>query len=120
MNFIGNNELTRESSEFVQMLRGADYEIGDICLCRTYEDYQKLGESQLNITYNPAAVAAAKELERRLGIPHLHLPLSYDYEEIDGNLKKLSQYLKMELPNLDILRQKAEEELAETAKELKG
>ena len=120
VNFIGNNELTQESSEFVQMLRGAGYEIGDICLCRTYEDYQKLGESQLNITCNPAAVAAAKELERRLGIPHLHLPLSYDYEEIDENLQKLSQYLKMELPNLDILRRKAEEELAETAKELKG
>ncbi len=120
INFIGNNELTKESCEMVQMIRGAGYEIGDICACETYEEYQELAKSRLNITYNPAAVPAAEELKKRLGIPHLHLPLSFDYEEIDENLRRLAQVLKTETPDLGKLRSEAEEELARTARELKG
>lgn len=120
VNFIGNNELTKESSELVQMIRRAGYEIGDICACKTYEEYQKLADGCLDITYNPAAVPAAEELKKRLGIPHLHLPLSFDYGQIDENLRKLAKALNTEAPDLESLRRKAEEELNRTAQELGG
>lgn len=120
VNFIGNNEPTKESSEMVQMIRRAGYEVGDICYCKNYEEYLDLARSQYNITYNPAAVAAADELERRLGIPHLHLPLSYDYDEIDAGLLKLSEMLETDTGDLAKLRGQAKEELAETARALTG
>lgn len=120
INFIGNNEPTRESSEMVQMIRQAGYEVGDICFCRSYQEYQRLGESRYNITYNPSAVAAADQLERRLGIPHLHLPLSYDYEEIDENLIRLAEILGVQTPDLAALRRQAEEELDKTARAIEG
>lgn len=120
VNLIGNNERTKESSELVQMIRGAGYGIGDICACKTYEEYQELADSCLDITYNPAAVPAAKELEKRLGIPHLHLPLSFDYDKIDDNLRKLAGTLNTKLPDLEALRRRADEELGQTARELEG
>ena len=102
------------------MIRRAGYEVGDICYCKNYEEYLDLARSQYNITYNPAAVAAADELERRLGIPHLHLPLSYDYDEIDAGLLKLSEMLETDTGDLAKLRGQAKEELAETARALTG
>ena len=74
----------------------------------------------LDITYNPAAVPAAEELEKRLGIPHLHLPLSFDYDKIDDNLRKLAGTLNTKLPDLEALRRRADEELGQTARELEG
>ncbi len=118
INFIGNNELTKESSELVQMIRQAGYEIGDICACRTYDEYLELAESRYNITYNPAAVAAAEELEKRLGIPHISLPLSFDYGKIDENLRRLAEILDTELPDLEALRSKAEKALDRASREL--
>lgn len=111
INFIGNDRPTDNSSELVTMLRDAGFEIRDITLCRTYEDYLKMAESAINITYNPVEVIAGEELERRLGQRHLYLPLSYSYKEITDNYMKLIEALGIEEPDFSMAMNRADRAL---------
>ena len=120
VNIIGNNYPTAESGDFVKMLRAGGFDVKDICSCSTWEEYQQMAASCLNVTYHPAAVVAGKTLEQRLGQKHLHIPLSYDYDEIKAGLVKLAEALEFELPDLPKLEARAEEELAKTAELLSG
>ena len=115
MNIIGNNYPTDKSADFVQMLNRAGWQVRDICAAANYDEYQKMAASTFNIIYNPAAKAAAESLKSRLGQDYLYLPLSYDYEEIEGNLDKLSAFLSLPPVNTALLIDKAEEELRKTA-----
>jgi len=93
INIIGNDLATEEDSELVRMIRQAGYTLRDITWCKTYEEYQQMAAAALNITYNPAAIAACDVLKRRLGQEHMHLPISYNYDEITANLNRLADYL---------------------------
>ena len=99
VNIIGNDRPTDESSEFIFLIRSAGFKIRDITFCKTYEDYLKMAESAVNITYLPAAFAAGEELRRRLGQDHLYLPLSYSYSEIMENYRKLANVLEIKMPD---------------------
>ncbi|PJI10437.1 MULTISPECIES: nitrogenase component 1 [Clostridium] len=99
INIIGNNFATYESSELVRMIRENGFELKDITLCRTYEDYLSMAESAVNISYNPVAKAGGDELERRLGQKHLYLPLCYGYKEITEHLYELADYLNIPKPD---------------------
>ena len=118
VNFLGNTTLTSETSEMVQMIRQAGYEIRDICVCRTYDEFQKMAESTLNITYNPAAKLGGETLEKRLGKKHLYLPFSYNGQEIERALTQLAGAIDAPLPDFDLLKEKAEKALRETAQAL--
>ncbi len=113
INLIGNDRATDESSELVSMIRGAGFGIRDITRCRTYEEYLKMAESAVSITYLPAAVAAGEELERRLGQRHLYLPLSYSEEEIMENYGKLADALGIRAPDLSAAAAGAEKALGD-------
>ena len=95
INIIGNVNATDESSELVRMIRENGYELKDITLCKTYEEYLEMSESAVNISYNPSAKAGGDELEKKLGQKDLYLPLCYSYNEIEKNLNKLSEYLNI-------------------------
>lgn len=95
INIIGNDLLTDESSDLVRMIKENGYELKDITLCKTYEDYLKMAESVLNISYNPASRAGGDELEKRLGQKHIYLPLCFGYREIEKNLNELADYLNI-------------------------
>ena len=88
VNIIGNNFSTNDTSELYSMLRAGGYVVRDVCRCRTYDEFQKMAESSVNITYHPAAVIAAETLKKRLGQEHIYVPVSYEYDEIKANLTK--------------------------------
>lgn len=100
INIIGNDFATSESSELVGMLEDAGYHICDITKCRTFDEYLDLARAALDITTLPAAGPAASDLEERLGIPHIALPISYDFGEIADGYTRLAEKLGFELPNL--------------------
>jgi len=114
VNIIGNDRPTDESSELISMIRGANFKIRDITLCKNYEDYLKMAESAVNITYIPAAVAAGDALAQRLGQKHLHLPLSYSYEEIMENYRKLADTLGIKTPDFSKAADSADKALCDT------
>lgn len=93
INIIGNNFPTDESSELIQTIRESGYELKDITLCKTYEEYLNMAESCVNIYCLPAAAPAGNYLYEKLGQKHLYLPLCYGFDEITKNLNALNKYL---------------------------
>ena len=88
------------------------YTVREITDCHTYDEYQELAESRICLSYNPAAVLAGQTLEERLSQKHLHLPLSYEPEEIRENLQRLAAELSLPLPDFAALEREAEAALA--------
>ena len=119
VNLIGNDRPTNDSSELVQLVKKAGWELRDITLCRDYEDYMRMAKSTLEITYLPTAKASGDALEKRLGRKHLYLPLSYDFDEIELNLNRLADALGIAAPDWSGAKQKALRQL-ELAKKAIG
>ena len=119
VNLIGNDRPTDETSELAQLVKAAGWELRDITLCRDYEEYMRMAKSSLEITYLPTAKAAGDALEKRLGRKHLYLPLSYDFDEIERNLARLSDALGIAAPDWSEAKRNALRAL-ERAKEIIG
>ncbi len=108
VNIIGSDLPTVDSSDFVQLLQDNGFVIHDITACHTFEDYQKMSKSFLNITTYAAANAAADELNTRLSQSHLYMPVSFSFDEIDAELKELAELLHINAPDTSVRKQAAE------------
>ena len=93
VNILGNCFPTDETSELVKIVRKTGRPLRDITACKTYEDYQHMGASNVHIAYNPPAKAGAQALSDRLGGTFLYLPLSFTKETIRKNLRLLCETL---------------------------
>lgn len=93
INIIGNNIPTDESSELIRIIGENGYELKDITLCKTYDEYLSMAESCANISCLPSAIPGGNYLYEKLGQKHLHLPLCYGFDEITENLNTLNEYL---------------------------
>lgn len=99
VNILGNDLPTYETSDLVRMIKDNGFILREITSCSTYEEYQQMAEASLNITYYAPACAGGKALAKRLGSEHLHLPVSYSYNEISANLHTLADCLKINCPD---------------------
>ena len=88
---LGNDLPTDEDSELFSILRAAGWTVHEITSCRSYEDYQRMAEAALYVSYYPAAKAGGDALAARLGGRHMYLPFSYSCAEIAANLDALCQ-----------------------------
>lgn len=95
VNIIGNDFATDKNSELVKIIKENGFILHEIQDCKTYIEYQKMAESVLNITYQPAAAAGGDELQKRLNQKHLYLPLSFNYDEIINNYNVLCDELEI-------------------------
>ena len=111
---VGNDRATDEESELVRILKSAGCEIRDITRCKSFDEYLKLAECSMNISYIPTGYLAGEELEKRLGAKHLHLPARYSYEGLKENYQTLCEYLGVAVPDLSADEAKADKALAET------
>lgn len=96
INIIGNDLPTDETSELCKIIRSAGFILKDITHCTTYEEYQKMAESFVNISYYPAATESGDTLFKRLGQKHLHLPVSFEFEEIKAHIDALTNLLSIQ------------------------
>lgn len=99
INVIGNDFATDANSELVKIIRENGFKLYEIQDCKTYSEYQKMAESIVNITYQPAAKPGGEELEKRLLQRHLYLPLSFNYDEITDNYNLLCDTLGVDRRN---------------------
>ncbi len=97
VNILGNDRPTDCGSELFQMLSGR--RVMDICSCRTWDEYQMMGEASLNIVYLPAARFAADAFQERLGIPYAYVPVSYGFDEIRDHHALLAEALGTKVPD---------------------
>lgn len=96
VNIIGNNYATDDDSDIVRFIKKSGYTLREVPRCTTYEEYQQMSESFLNISYNPAALAGGEYLKTAQDQKHLYLPLSYGEDEIKEYMKKLAEALGTE------------------------
>lgn len=108
---IGNDLPTDEESELVTLIKASGKRLYEITSCRTYEEYQRMGEACCYISYYPAAKAGGEELARRLGGRHMYLPFSYTFDEIEKNLASLCNALSIPCPDFSAKRAECQKAL---------
>ena len=120
VNIIGYNWAIGDNCELSEIIKGAGRKLRQLPLCESYEQYLEMSGSSLNITIIPEAAAAGAELEQRLGQKNLYLPVSWDFEKIKDNYKRLCGEIGIELPDLSQIEKEAESALSAAAEKLGG
>ncbi|MBR5485899.1 MAG: nitrogenase [Oscillospiraceae bacterium] len=115
VNIIGSNYPLPEENEMLEMFKNGGWQVRDIRWCDTFEEYESMSESMVNITINPNGLLALHSLTERLDQQEYYLPLTYDFKKIGNNLRKLSDELSLPLPDIDALEQKTDAKLREAA-----
>ena len=93
---VGNCFSYGDSNDIVKLVRASGRELLQITECKTYDEYQELAIGSLFITTQGVAIQAAHELSERFGRRSVHIPVSYDPDEIRKSLSVLAQALGCE------------------------
>ncbi len=120
INILGNDIPTDSDAEFVTMFKNGGYEIKDITVCNSFDDYQSMAGSFLNIVYYPSALPAAKALKERLGQEYIYLPQSFDFDTNERYIKTLYNLFQLPQPDIDELRTKCSDRLNKLSETLSG
>ena len=108
---VGNDRATDEDSELVKIIRQNGFDLYDICSCKTYEEYLQMAKASVNISYIPTGTLAGEELSKRFGSKHLHLTVSYDFDDIEENYRILCNTLGVDMPDFSADKAAAEQAL---------
>ena len=111
INIIGNNIATDKESDLIKLLEANNFTVTEIHDCHTYDEYQAMAKSAVNILYNSSALAGAKYLKETYGQDYLYLPVSYNYAEMNAAMAKLAQYFGIPLPDYSYYQDLIEEKL---------
>lgn len=115
VNLLGCNVPQKETDDIRAVLQQAGYELGVLSACRDYEEFEEMAKAELNLVISPVVLAAAKKMEKKLGIPWLRHLRSYRLDEIDEMYAALSKQLNTDLTEAAAeFRKKAEEKITET------
>lgn len=117
---IGNDRPTDEHSELIRLFRVNGIRLHDITLCKTYAEYLQIAEAAVAVTYLPTAYKAGENLAEQFGMKHLHLPASFDPDEICGNYRVLCDALQIDLPDFSADLAQAEAALHTAKNTLNG
>lgn len=112
VNIVGCDRPTDEDSELVRILKNNGFTLRDITRCSTYEEYLKMAEASVNISYLPTAKMGADRLEERFGAKSVYLPNCFDYEKIKANHASLCEVLGVDIPDFEEDIASAEKALA--------
>lgn len=113
VNIIGNNIPTDSSSDLIMFLAGQGIQVRDITACRSYDEYLQMGESIINISYNPMMKPGGEVISKNLEQKHLYLPLCYGKDEIRKQMHTLAEALGVSYEIDEALEKRAEDALAE-------
>ena len=121
INLMGNLDALNPNCELFGVLKDWDYvPIRHLSAFETFEDYQSMAKSRASLLLSPIASLAAQQMEARLGIPSLFLPVSYDIEEVDAQYAQLAAFLGKDIPQLGAQREEALTETKATRRALAG
>lgn len=120
VNFVGNMVPVDHASELYDVLRSLGIESArHIADYKTFDQWQEMAQSRLNIVLLPPGMRSAIEMKERLGIDYLQLAVSYDPDEILLSYQALAQALGKPLDiDLGWHYQQAVRRLRETAEQL--
>lgn len=99
VSFIGGDLPIDKESEIYTLLESNDFTVREVPTCNNFDEYLMLSEASVCISMFQPAVPAGKYLAKHHGQTHLHLPMSFDYEEIKKNYIVLCETLGIKLPD---------------------
>lgn len=102
-----------ESSDIKRLLKKYNYRIFELPKGKNWQDIMERKQGKLFINCYPAGKYGMETQARRLGRECLYLPGSFDYDEIEEQLKKLTDTLG--LPELTEDERKQERQSCEQA-----
>ena len=111
VNILGSDLPTDPDADFVRLILESGHTLRDITACRSYDEYQAMAGSFLNVTTYPSARAGGETLSKRLGQKPLYLPDAYDFDEIEQGLRTLAGELGAVYPGSGSRRSAADEAL---------
>ena len=119
---LGSDFVLDESSDIKRLLKRYGYRVRELPACNTWQELLEMSRGRLFLNCYPAGKYGMEVQAKRLGREHLYLPGSFSYEEIENQLKQLTDMLGLpELTEEELAHERAacEEKLAE-AKNLMG
>ncbi|MCR4626260.1 MAG: nitrogenase component 1 [Treponema sp.] len=116
INLLGNNEKFGENCELFRYAQKSGVTIKHISDFSTFEGFQSMAESGLNIVITPPAKKAAAKLEERLGTPFLTRFVTYDIDEISDFYVQLFKTLGLEMVDMNADVKRAREAFYEAKK----
>ena len=119
---LGSDFVLDESSDIKRLLKRYGYRVRELPACNTWQELLEMSRGRLFLNCYPAGKYGMETQAKRLGREHLYLPGSFNYEEIERQLKQLTDMLGLlELTEEELAYERAacEEKLTE-AKNLIG
>lgn len=120
VNLIGNLDDIDPSSELISFLGAYGYVTRHISRYTSYDKYQEMARSSLNLVLDPKGLGAAKDMEKKLGIPFAFLPVSYSLDSIARDHETLGAKLGLGPFAFTPFREEAEAAVADTLRLLDG
>lgn len=115
VSIFGSDFALDESSDIRRLLKRYEYTVKELPACKTWQDLLDMSKGSLFIDCYPAGKYGMEAQAERLGRKHLYLPGSFDYDEIEKQLKQLTDILGLpELTGEELAREResCEEALA--------
>lgn len=100
INFIGNFISIDQDCELFEVLSGwGIHHVRQIFECKTFNEFQQMADSRLDLVLMPMGVLAGQNMVKRLDIPCFYNPISYDIDEIVCNYQSIADLLGQECPD---------------------
>ena len=90
---FGSDFALDESSDIKRLLKRYEYTVQELPACKTWQDLLDMSKGSLFIDCYPAGKYGMETQAERLGRKRLYLPGSFDYDEIERQLKQLTDVL---------------------------
>lgn len=116
VNIVGSNLAIQEDCELVSLLHENHIVLHQLPTCNTYEAYEQMAASFLNIGQEPLAKGCLADMKQRLGQESLYLSNSWNIDEIEQNLQDVAACLHISCPSYADKKRQCEDALAQTRK----
>ena len=120
INLVGNKLLLSDKSEFRKIMKAVGWKIKQMNDCKTFDEFNDMGKSSLNLVVAPFAKLAAENMKRELDIPFQLAFTSYDMGIIEENYRKTFTAIEVELPDLGDYHNRTIKKIKATVNHLKN
>ena len=93
VNIVGSNLAVQKECELLSLLQHNGIAVHQLPSCDTYEAYEAMAASRLNIGQEPLAKGCLADMKERLGQESLYISSTWDMEEIEKNLQAVASCL---------------------------
>lgn len=109
---LGSEFAPDPDSDLRTILAAGGKRLVSIHDCATYAEFKGLSRACLFVSTYPGGEYGARLTAERLGRPHLHLPATFSYDEIEAQERLLCETLSLPLPDMTAERARCEDALA--------